>query len=100
MQHIRGENAGKGWLSRGEASMTRICQQLRTMMDEMRQIRRIPASHIVNAVDGGPIWDERLPWFGGDQGPFANVHDFHQYLRGGYEVQSESAPEVQTLIAI
>ncbi|EGX94147.1 Protein kinase-like domain [Cordyceps militaris CM01] len=82
MEHIDGVMLARGWLRRTPESRNRILESIRSMI---LQIRQIPApGHGVSNVDGGPIYDGRLPgpnfW-----GPFQTIHDFHRELRGGVD---------------
>ncbi|ATY61091.1 kinase-like domain [Cordyceps militaris] len=82
MERIDGVMLARGWLRRTPESRNRILESIRSMI---LQIRQIPApGHGVSNVDGGPIYDGRLPgpnfW-----GPFQTIHDFHRELRGGVD---------------
>lgn len=83
MERIDGENLAEGWSRRSDESKARILEQLRAIVGELRGIRRPAGGGVgVANVDGGPIFDHRLPskslW-----GPFPTIHDFHRELRGG-----------------
>ncbi|KAM3506767.1 hypothetical protein MY10362_002166 [Beauveria mimosiformis] len=55
----------------------------------------------VSNVDGGPIYDRRLPG-NGLWGPFLTIHDFHRELRGGVdepEFEGTAILELEPLIA-
>lgn len=83
MERIAGTMANSGWGFRSPESKTRILEQLRSIVDQLRNIPP-PANIGVANVDGGPIFDERLPrksvW-----GPFRTIKDFHRELRDGIE---------------
>lgn len=90
---------GDGWAKRTESSKASILAQLRSMVEEMRQIR-CPEGQGVSNVDGGPIWDCRLPGSTMCHGPFETIPEFHKYLRGGFEADPNHYPEVTELIAL
>lgn len=90
MERVKGECIAHGWTSRSAESRSKILGQLKEMVDSMR---RIPAhSTAIANVDGGRLWDCRLPGKSLDFGPFENIDAFHQYLRGGLNAVSEGLP--------
>lgn len=88
MRHIKGEMAMRGWMNRAEESKTRILDQLRRMVNELRSVPP-PEGAGVSSVDGGPFYDCRLPsrlyW-----GPYATVQEFHKALVGDNDWDPES----------
>lgn len=101
MERIEGENLADGWNGRSDESKASIHEQLKAIVDELRSIKAPPTVGVAN-VDGGPIFDHRLPckslW-----GPFPTIHDFHQELRGGIAVgdiqDDASSPGVKHMAA-
>ncbi|KAJ0108776.1 hypothetical protein J7T55_011267 [Diaporthe amygdali] len=81
MERIDGETIAQGWSHRTDESKAAILEQLRTIVKDLRGIKPPPGVGVAS-VDGGPIFDHRLPckslW-----GPFPSIQDFHQELRGG-----------------
>ena len=103
MEKMNGEMLGSGWGERSDCSKAKILQQLKRMVDEMRNIpsrRGEGQRQGVRNVDGGSIWDSRLPGTSMCHGPFESVHDFHRYLRGGFNADPNHYPEVSELIAL
>lgn len=99
MRYIKGEMAGRGWLSRAEGSKTRILDQLRQMVTELRSVPP-PKGAGISSVDGGPFYDCRLPsrlyW-----GPYATVREFHKALVGVMDLDTESTtlpPDLSELL--
>src|SRR4051812_48161106 len=80
MERIAGRDLSDGWTRRLEQSKARILAQLKAITAELRNTP--PDSVGVANIDGGPIFDQRLPdksfW-----GPLATIRDFHQELRHG-----------------
>jgi aminoglycoside phosphotransferase (APT) family kinase protein len=68
------------------------------MVNEMRAIPPPDNIGIAN-VDGGSLYDCRLPGNSTRFGPFRTVQDFHRYLRGGLDVHTGHLSEVNELIA-
>ncbi|EGX88438.1 Protein kinase-like domain [Cordyceps militaris CM01] len=100
MERINGVMLAHGWLQRTPASQSRILESLRGMVQQMRQIPA-PAGCGVSNVDGGAIYDPRLPG-SGVWGPFQTIHDFHRELRAGVdepEYAGTAIPELGPLIA-
>ncbi|PNP78886.1 hypothetical protein FNYG_07751 [Fusarium nygamai] len=68
------------------------------MITELRSISPTDGVGVSN-VDGGPIFDQRLPdtsfW-----GPFATIQEFHRELRRGLELQDgeEAFPGLRELV--
>ncbi|CAI0646180.1 unnamed protein product [Colletotrichum noveboracense] len=79
MTRIDGNMACMGWVQRSEASKKQILDQLKDIVCQLRGIPSPSGGAGVSNVDGGPIWDCRLPskefW-----GPFAAAKDFHREL--------------------
>jgi thiamine kinase-like enzyme len=98
MERIHGETVGAGWFKRSEESKTKILNQLRKMIEEMRRITP-PEGTGVAHVDGGPLYDPRLPGTSNHFGPFKTIRDFHRHLRGGLEAHPEHKPEIGELIS-
>ncbi|KAJ2971418.1 hypothetical protein NQ176_g7696 [Zarea fungicola] len=99
LELIDGKCLAGDWCRRAPASRTRILDSLRSMMKQLRQIPN-PAGASVSNIDGGPIYDQRLP--GPHQwGPFRNIEDFHRELRGNFDepvCNGEFIPDLACLI--
>ncbi|KAI1881731.1 hypothetical protein JX265_000557 [Neoarthrinium moseri] len=92
MEKIAGQYLGLGWVQRPEASKARILEQLRSMIAQLRAIPPPQDVGVAN-VNGGPIYDQRLPkqsnW-----GPFKTIKDFHRELRNGIEAEAFQDPSL------
>jgi hypothetical protein len=99
MERLKGEMVGRNWGLRSAESKAKILLQLKKMVEEMRSIRPLQEQGVSN-VDGGPLWDCRLPGISLCHGPFKTIHDFHKYLRGGCEAHPDHLPEINKLIAL
>lgn len=98
MERIHGEPVGAGWFKRSEESRTEILNQLKNMVEEMRRITP-PEGIGVAHVDGGPLYDLRLPGTSNHFGPFRTMQDFHRHLRGGLKAHPDHKPEISELIS-
>ncbi|KAI6988861.1 hypothetical protein KC360_g7126 [Hortaea werneckii] len=78
MEKIKAANVGNMWSSLSQASRERIFQQLRPMIEELRTLQPPKGMGVAN-VDGGPIFDPRLPTQS-EWGPFGGIDDFHKAL--------------------
>ncbi|CZT20525.1 uncharacterized protein RCC_06385 [Ramularia collo-cygni] len=93
MERINGTMLACGWVHRSAASQAKILKDLKTMVEEWRRIPSPKGVGVAN-IDGGPIYDVRLPtesfW-----GPFDSVDKFHSRLRNGIDIEhlSESSPK-------
>lgn len=81
MERIQGKSIANSWRLLSDSSKASIFSQLKPMIEELRAI---PSQSMgVCNLDGGPIYDCRLPntslW-----GPFDTLHDFHLALRNGF----------------
>ncbi|KAH8204687.1 hypothetical protein TruAng_001162 [Truncatella angustata] len=89
-ERIVGQNLARGWLQRPEASKARILEQLKSVVTQLRGIEPPQDVGVAN-VNGGPIYDQRLPkkskW-----GPFKTIQDFHKELRNGVETEDLRDP--------
>lgn len=78
MRQMKGKTVRYDWISRSEESKTNILDQLRCMITELRLVPP-PKGASVSSIDGGPIYDCRLParsfW-----GPYGTVREFHEAL--------------------
>ncbi len=97
MERIDGDMLSRGWFNRSAESQTKILSQLSKMIQEVRSLTPPQGQGIAN-VDGGPLYDGRLPgpslWFG----PFSNINDFHRHLRRGFKFHPNNEPEINKLI--
>jgi aminoglycoside phosphotransferase len=98
MERIRGEPVGAGWSKRSQESRTKVLDYLKKMVEEMRRITPPEEVGVAN-VDGGPLYDPRLPGSSLYFGPFKTVQDFHRYLRGGQEAHPDHWADISELIA-
>ncbi|KAJ5674397.1 uncharacterized protein N7477_004331 [Penicillium maclennaniae] len=100
MERIRGETLGESWHLRSEESKVKILSQLRVMIQELRAIAPPKDAGVCN-VDGGPIYDCRLP-NNSSWGPFKTIDGFHRQLRNGIEAHHTNVtsqyPDIQALI--
>lgn len=87
MERIRGRDLSQNWTQRSEDSKARILAQLKTFITELRSFPPPDGVGVAN-VDGGPVFDQRLPdksfW-----GPFATIQEFHRELCRGLELQED-----------
>ncbi|KAI9682366.1 MAG: hypothetical protein M1817_000420 [Caeruleum heppii] len=96
MERVHGEVVGKGWINRTADSKAKIHAQLKQLIREMRSISP-PAAGVFN-VDGGSLFDTRLPGPSLRFGPFASIADFHRHLRRGIEFHPNLDQEIVKLI--
>ncbi|KAF7183564.1 hypothetical protein CNMCM7691_003843 [Aspergillus felis] len=66
-------------------------------IQEMRGLVPPEGCGIAN-IDGGPLYDCRLPGPSLRFGPFSNIQDFHNHLRQGISMDPNLDPEIQELI--
>ena len=106
MEKIKGHKLAIGWCGRSEESKACILAQLWQMVDEMRKIKSPYGSAVAN-VDGGSLYDMRLPGLGLTYpevtplrfGPFEDIPAFHRWLRRPAFVADErNKREVNELI--
>lgn len=85
MKRLAGRNLTYGWVQRPEESKTRILNEVRSMIQQLRNIPP-PIEVGVSNICQGPIYDQRLPkkstW-----GPFQTIEGFHLELRNGIETK-------------
>lgn len=106
MERLKGTMLADGWLQRSEESRSRILNQLKTMIEEIRSIRS-PHGSSVASVDGGSLNDPRLPGIGTVYpiptarrfGPFEDINAFHRWLRRPHKDADDAFPaEVNDMI--
>ncbi|KAF1835332.1 kinase-like protein [Decorospora gaudefroyi] len=98
MERIPGESISNGWLKRLEPVRARMLEQLKRMIEDMRRILPPEGVGVAN-VDGGPLFDCRVPGPSNSFGPFNTIHDFHQYLRGGLDGGPQHEPEFNKFVS-
>ena len=99
MERIKGDMLGRTWSSRSVESRAKILSQLKSMVAEMRSVLPQPGQGVSN-IDGGPIWDCRIPGVSMFHGPFRTVSEFHRHLRGGFEYHPDHFQDMNTLISL
>lgn len=99
MERLKGDMVGRNWGTRSAESKAKILLQLKKMVEEMRSIRSSQGQGVSN-VDGGPLWDCRLPGTTLCHGPFKTIYDFYKNLREGFDTLPDRLPEVSKLIAL
>ncbi|KAE8390400.1 kinase-like domain-containing protein [Aspergillus alliaceus] len=97
MERIKGDMLGTGWLRRSEDSKARLLAQLKKLVQEMRELQA-PKGVGVASIDGGSLYDARVPGPTLRFGPFRTIDEFHRHLRRGLEFGPELSLEVQELI--
>lgn len=97
MERIKGDIIGSGWIRRSEHFKAKLLSQLAKMICEMRDLQP-PEGMGVASIDGGSLFDCRIPGHSLRFGPFNNTQDFHRHLRRGMEFDSRLDPEIQDLI--
>ncbi|PSN70991.1 hypothetical protein BS50DRAFT_659899 [Corynespora cassiicola Philippines] len=68
------------------------------MIEEMRRITA-PQNTGVSNINGGSLYDARIPGPSNHFGPFVTICDFHRYLRGGIEAHPQHKAEIGELIS-
>ncbi|RHZ74236.1 hypothetical protein CDV55_107070 [Aspergillus turcosus] len=97
MERIKGHMIGSGWVKRSEDSKAKLLSQLANIVREMRDLQP-PEGVGVASVDGGSLYDCRIPGPSLRFGPFDTIQDFHRHLRRGMDFDSRLDPEIQELI--
>ena len=97
MERIKGDIIGSGWVGRSEESKAKLMSQLKKLVQEMRELQP-PDGIGIASVDGGSLFDCRVPGPSLRFGPFATIQDFHRHLRSGMELDSRLDPKIQDLI--
>lgn len=97
MERIQGDIIGNGWVKRNKESKAKLLSQLGSLVREMHELQP-PQGMGVASVDGGSLFDCRVPGGSLRFGPFSTVQDFHRHLRRGMEFDSRLDPQIQNLI--
>ncbi|KAJ0414785.1 kinase-like protein [Aspergillus carlsbadensis] len=97
MERIKGDIIGKGWVWRDGESKAKLLSQLKSTVDKMREIQP-PEGTRIASVDGGSLYDCRVPGPLLRFGPFSTTQEFHRHLRGGMEFDPRLDAEVRDLI--
>lgn len=98
METISGAPAVASWEQLTEESKSKLLDQLRGMINEMR---RIPApSSMISNIDGGSLYDCRVHASLERFGPFENTRNFHGFLRNWKEKGPPQYPDVDDMIGL
>ncbi|KAJ5505974.1 hypothetical protein N7453_004931 [Penicillium expansum] len=97
MERIKGDMIGRGWVTRSENLKMRLLSQLAARVREMRNLQPLEGINVAS-VDGGSLFDCRVPGPSLRFGPFNTIQDFHRHLRMGIEFDSRLVSEAQELI--
>lgn len=98
MERIHGHYLGDGWVKRPSTSQLKILQSLKGMILDMRTLQTHGSINVICSVNGGSLYDPRMPCITGRFGPFKDVREFHDYLRDG--IQAHSNADVTKLITM
>ncbi len=98
MRRLRGRSLASTWKNLSDPSREKILHRLRELVLEMRSIPA-PGNEIAS-VDGGTLWDCRLPCGLDRFGPFANTDEFHRFLRNGIEEAPPGYPDIKEMIQL
>ncbi|KAJ5361944.1 Aminoglycoside phosphotransferase [Penicillium brevicompactum] len=99
MERIKGDMIGHGWVYRSEESEAKLLLQLTENVRQLRDLQP-PEDNKIASVNGGSLYDCRLPGSVIRFGPFDNIQDFHRHLREGREFDPNLRPEIQELIKL
>lgn len=97
MERIQGHIIGRGWVDRSEESKAKLLSQLSKMVYEMRSLP-CPEGTKIASIEGGPLYDSRVPGQNLCFGPFETLQDFHRYLRMDMECDEQSHPDARQFI--
>ena len=90
---------GTTWLKRSMEPRAKILAQLRQLVREMQSLPP-PQDQAIANLDGGSLFDSRLPGPSCRFGPFRDISDFHRHLRAGVEFDSCLNPQIRHLISL
>jgi Phosphotransferase enzyme family len=96
MSRLAGSPIGQNWSRRSDQSKTRLLEQLRNYIQEMRILK--PTSGKVEGVNSSKLYDMRIPGGIHGFGPFDTIRDFHSFLTSGIKMSPDQFPEVNELI--
>lgn len=68
------------------------------MISQMHKLHT--ESQTIGSVNGGSLFDPRMPCATGRFGPFKGVREFHDYLRNGIQAHPRHDDDVRKLIAM
>ena len=90
MEFIRGKTLHSWWQTASEESKESVRRQLAGYMDMLRKVSN-PTPGRIGGLNGGPIYDDRYtagkgegPYSPTSFGPFHDAHEFHLWLRNGW----------------
>ncbi|RBA15718.1 hypothetical protein FPRO05_12325 [Fusarium proliferatum] len=93
MQLVEGVTLEKRWDSLSREDKVGVCEQLRDMLDELRQVKRDPEDEFLGQINRGPLQD--VVFADGTRpkaGPFLSMKEFHDWFSFLVRRQSASGP--------
>jgi len=96
MERIRGTPLGRGWFQRSASSRLKVLASLRDAIIELRTLGT--KSSAISSLNGGSLYDPRMPCIEGRFGPFRSIEEFHEYLRDGIQPHDDHLPGLKRLI--
>ncbi|KJZ80126.1 hypothetical protein HIM_00840 [Hirsutella minnesotensis 3608] len=88
MERIQGQTLADAWRTLSGSQLDSIFLQLRDLLQELRQLAPPPGTGVESCV-GGSLRDSRNPRSAPRFGPFKSIHDFHVWLRDGFNSDRE-----------
>lgn len=98
MERIHGQPVGKNWVQRSPASKLTVLENLKELVLQMRSLHT--NNSLISSVNGGSLYDPRMPSSSGRFGPFKSVQEFHSYLRNGIQAHSNHDADITNLITL
>ncbi|KAF8586212.1 kinase-like protein [Ramaria rubella] len=91
MDFVDGIELSSAWHGMSQKTKRRVVDQLKRYLAELRDLQP-PTNGAVASVTGGPLRDNSRVGLG-KFGPFPSHHDFHQFLRANFTLDSFQAVE-------
>lgn len=88
MERIHGHCFGRGWLERSPASKLKLLESLKGMILEMRALQKPDSDNLICSVNGGSLYDPRMPRVTVRYGPFKDVREFTTICEMAYKLKA------------
>ncbi|KAL4811874.1 phosphotransferase enzyme family protein [Aspergillus spinulosporus] len=81
MEYVNGISLEQAWPIMGQEDKAGVCRELRTIYQRLRQVEQDPEDPFIGNIIKGPLYDRAFHVnYMHEAGPFATVHDFHDWF--------------------
>ncbi|KAK7178317.1 phosphotransferase enzyme family protein [Paraphaeosphaeria sporulosa] len=86
LEAISGRSLEQSWQEMEEKDRSRICRELRAILDAVRQLKQDPTDKFIGSIARDPLYDRAISiQYISEAGPFTSVKEFHDWFTSLYK---------------